>query len=66
MVKNNVLLDSDVIILWLRGEYLKKFQNSHGVQLGDTLIGAASEVYDLKLWTLNKKHYPMLKQLALY
>lgn len=41
------------------GGYLHAYSKSHGVELGDALIAAAAHVHDMKLWTLNKKHYPM-------
>jgi predicted nucleic acid-binding protein len=51
-------LDSDVIIEWLRG-YQPFVAKSHSVELGDALIAACASSEGLKLWTLNKKHYPM-------
>ena len=45
----------------IAGEFLKKFRKSHGVELGDALIAAAAHHYDAILFTLNKKHYPMLE-----
>ncbi len=105
---DKILLDSDVIIEWLRGHqpfveqipkliethselfwtpvsvaevfagvrkgeedtrkagaYLKAYAKSHSVELGDALIAACASSTDLKLWTLNKKHYPM-KDIAFY
>ena len=41
------------------GAYLKQFGKSHGVELGDALIAAASALYRAQLWTRNRKHYPM-------
>ena len=40
-------------------------KKSHSVELGDALIAACASSTDLKLWTLNKKHYPM-KDIAFY
>jgi predicted nucleic acid-binding protein len=42
------------------GEFLRQYQKSHHVTLADAMIAAVSLVHHLKLWTLNKKHYPML------
>jgi len=42
------------------GEFLRQYQKSHNVTLADAMIAAVSLVHHLKLWTLNKKHYPML------
>jgi len=47
------------------GSYLKSYAKSHGVELGDALIAACASTEGLKLWTLNKKHYPM-KDLRFY
>jgi predicted nucleic acid-binding protein len=44
----------------LAGEYLNIYKKSHGLTLADAMIAACSKIYNLKLWTLNKKHYPML------
>ena len=41
------------------GGYLKSYAKSHSVELGDALIAACASSEGLKLWTLNKKHYPM-------
>ncbi len=41
------------------GVYLKSYAKSHNVELGDALIAACASSEGLKLWTLNKKHYPM-------
>jgi predicted nucleic acid-binding protein len=41
------------------GDYLKAYAKSHSVELGDALIAASACSENLKLWTLNKKHYPM-------
>ena len=45
------------------GEYLNKYQKSHGVRLGDALIAATAEIKRKKLVTLNKKHFPMLEDI---
>lgn len=41
------------------GEYLRQFQRSHGLQMGDALIAAAAQLNRAVLWTRNRKHYPM-------
>ena len=41
------------------GEYLARYAKSHGVELADATIAAAAATSGLKLWTLNRKHYPM-------
>lgn len=45
------------------GLYRREFGKSHGVGLADAMIAATAEAHDLKLITLNKKHYPMLKHI---
>ena len=46
----------------LSGEFMKKYRKSHNVELADSLIAACCKVYGFKLWNLNKKHYPMIKE----
>jgi predicted nucleic acid-binding protein len=47
------------------GDYLRQYRKSHGLALGDALIGAAAVLNDAELWTRNRKHYPM-RELAFY
>ena len=41
------------------GEYLSNFSKSHNVEIADALIAASAFVNKAKLYTQNKKHYPM-------
>ena len=41
------------------GDYLSRYGRSHGVQIADALVAAAASTSGLRLWTLNRKHYPM-------
>jgi predicted nucleic acid-binding protein len=41
------------------GGYLRKFQRSHSVQMGDALIAASAVQNEAALWTRNRKHFPM-------
>ncbi len=44
----------------LSGEYLNLYRKSHGITMADAMIAACSRIYNLRLWTLNRKHYPMI------
>ena len=41
------------------GEYLRQYNKSHSLELGEALIGAAATLSGTELWTRNQKHYPM-------
>ncbi len=41
------------------GSYLARYARSHGVEIADALVAAAATTSDLRLWTLNRNHYPM-------
>ena len=41
------------------GAYLARYSRSHGVEIADALVAAAAATSGLRLWTLNRKHYPM-------
>jgi hypothetical protein len=41
------------------GQYLKQYHKSHGTQTTDALIAATAAVYNLPLYTINRKHFPM-------
>ena len=41
------------------GSYLARYARSHGVAIADALVAAAAATTGLRLWTLNRKHYPM-------
>ena len=47
------------------GEYLRRYQKSHSVELGDALIAATAVTNGAVLWTRNRKHYPM-KELSFF
>lgn len=55
------VIDIDKEIGKLAGEFMSKYGRSHNVTMSDALIGAAAKIQGFKLWTLNRKHYPMLK-----
>jgi predicted nucleic acid-binding protein len=41
------------------GAYLRQYQRSHNVQMGDALIAASAVQNEASLWTRNRKHFPM-------
>ncbi len=41
------------------GSYLARYARSHGLEVPDALIAAAAATTGLRLWTLNRRHYPM-------
>ena len=41
------------------GGYLARYARSHGLQLADALVAAAASTSGLRLWTLNRRDYPM-------
>ena len=43
----------------LAGRYLSRYARSHGVEIADALVAAAANTLGFRLWTLNRKHYPM-------
>ncbi len=47
------------------GDYLRRYEKSHGVDLGDALIAATAVMSNASLWTRNRKHYPM-KELQMF
>jgi len=47
------------------GDYLRRYQKSHALEVPDALIAAGAVLRGAKLWTRNRKHYPM-KDLSFY
>ena len=47
------------------GVFLRQFAKSHNVELGDALIAATAVVHNARLWTRNRRHYPM-KEIVFY
>lgn len=45
----------------LAGEFINKYGKSHNVTMADALIAASTQINGFKLWTLNKRHYPMFE-----
>ena len=58
------LVKVDDLDIWRRaGQFMKHFGPSHGLDDMDALIAAVAEHHELKLATLNVKHFPMFKRL---
>lgn len=55
------IIEIDKQVGRLAGEFINNYGKSHNVTIADALIGAAAKVNGFKLWTLNKKHYPMFE-----
>jgi len=49
----------DAVVGKRAGEYLARFHASHAMELGDAFIAATASVHGLRLWTRNRKHFPM-------
>ena len=47
----------------LASERLRRYRRSHGLELGDALIGASAVQYGERLATFNRRHYPGITQL---
>ncbi len=45
------------------GQLRKQFLPSHKVEIADALIAASSLLHNLTLVTLNRRHYPMIRNL---
>lgn len=45
----------------LAGQFLLDYGKSHSVTMADALVGAAAKINVFKLWTMNRKHYPMFE-----
>jgi len=54
-----VCIPIDAAIGKRAGEYLARYHASHGIELGDAFIAATAAVHELRLWTRNRKHFPM-------
>jgi predicted nucleic acid-binding protein len=48
----------------LAGERLRRYRQSHALELGDALIGASALQHGERLATFNRRHYPGIPQLT--
>jgi predicted nucleic acid-binding protein len=44
----------------MAGDFIQQYGKSHQVTLADACIAAATRTNSFRLWTINKKHYPMM------
>jgi hypothetical protein len=56
---NRIELDERCAML--AGLFVRDYGPRHSVELPDALIGATAQVHGYTLVTLNRKHYPMLR-----
>lgn len=60
-----VCVPTDAAVGRRGGDFLRRYRKSHGIELGDALIAASALARGARLWTRNRKHYPM-KELAFF
>jgi len=56
-----LVVDRDIAVH--AGEFVRHYGPSHSVELPDALIAAIAEHHELRLATLNIKHFPMFPKL---
>jgi len=61
-----MILNIDQGIGKLAGDFINRYRKSHHLTLADAMIAATAKIHGLTLWTLNKKHYPMLEDRDFY
>jgi hypothetical protein len=59
------LVDTDQSILNLADSLMEKYTLSHGMSIYNSIIAATCLVYDLPLWTYNKKDFKYIEELEL-
>lgn len=59
------LVDTDQSILDLADLLVEKYALSHGMKIYDAIIAATCLIYDLPLWTYNKKDFHFINGLLL-
>ncbi|RKX79819.1 MAG: hypothetical protein DRP87_01670 [Spirochaetes bacterium] len=50
----------------LAGEFMRLYRKSHNVHGADSIVAAVAKIHNCKLWTNNKKHFPMLAEEEFY
>jgi predicted nucleic acid-binding protein len=61
---DKIPIDNNIAIK--AGLFRRQYGPSHGVGLADALVAATAEVYNAKVVTLNKSHFPMIKTIVPY
>lgn len=56
----------DSIIARMAGDYLNKYRKKFDISLADALTGSSAKYHGVSLWTMNRRHYPMLKKNEFY
>lgn len=46
----------------LAGDFINRYGRTHNVTMADAMIAASTKINVFKLWTLNKRHYPMFTE----
>lgn len=46
----------------LAGDFINRYGRTHNVTMADAMIAASAKINIFKLWTLNKRHYPMFTE----
>jgi predicted nucleic acid-binding protein len=46
-------------IIDLAGRYFREFRSSNGIDINDAILAATCALTGGRIYTLNKKHYPM-------
>ncbi|MFA5455720.1 MAG: type II toxin-antitoxin system VapC family toxin [Sulfurimonas sp.] len=59
-------VDTDQSILNLADSLMEKHTLSHGMGIYDSIIAATCMIYDLPLWTHNKKDFKYIEELQLF
>jgi predicted nucleic acid-binding protein len=60
-----VCAPADSAVGRLAGDFLRRYRKSHNVELADAMIAATAVANGARLWTRNRKHYPM-KELSFF
>lgn len=58
-LKSLQIINIDFGIAKLSGDYINKYRKSDNVTLADAVTASCAKSNNFKIWTLNKKHYPM-------